>query len=67
MSAMGDPVMVPTGQRWCPIHGNALCPEEYMLRQDEQVATGYSTIWNESLRCGKSQPVFALAAHQEDQ
>ncbi len=38
--------------RGCPIHGNAACPEEYMLNQDGTTRAGYSGHWNESFRCG---------------
>lgn len=38
---------------WCPVHGTALCPENYMLMSDGATAPGYHGVWDESLRCGR--------------
>lgn len=46
------------GGGWCPIHGTALCPEDYMLRRDGTVSAGYAAHWSEAIRCGKRQPTY---------
>lgn len=42
--------------RGCPVHGNAACPEEYMLRQNGTPWNQYETVWQESFRCGLRPP-----------
>ncbi len=42
--------------RGCPVHGNALCPEEYMLNVDGGIRAGYSVYWQEEYRCGRRPP-----------
>ncbi len=36
--------------RGCPVHGTALCPEEYMLNQDEVPRVTYKDVWQEAFR-----------------
>jgi hypothetical protein len=54
----GAPNLMPAGNGWCPVHGNALCPEDYMLMRNGVAAPGYT--WDESLRCGKRQPTYRI-------
>jgi hypothetical protein len=42
--------------RGCPVHGNAACPEEYMLNTDGIPHIAYSSIWKESFCCGRRPP-----------
>lgn len=42
--------------RGCPIHGTALCPEEYMLDQDGEPRVTYEGVWQEVFRCGRRPP-----------
>ncbi len=46
--------------RGCPVHGNAACPEEYMLNTDGIPYWTYLGSWQESFRCGRrpSRPVL---------
>ncbi len=41
--------------RGCPVHGTALCPEEYMLNQDGIPKLMYGD-WQESWRCERRPP-----------
>jgi hypothetical protein len=38
--------------RGCPVHGNAACPEEYMLNKNGTPYWRYTSEWRESYRCG---------------
>ncbi len=38
--------------RGCPVHGNAACPEEYMLNRNGTPYWTYLGRWQESFRCG---------------
>lgn len=51
---------VAAGQGWCPVHGDALCPEQYMLFADGRIAPGYSQFWSEDIRCGQRQGTYRL-------
>ncbi len=42
--------------RGCPVHGNAACPEEYMLNRDGNPYWSYQGSWHESFRCGLRPP-----------
>ena len=54
--------MEQVGDGWCPVHGSASCPEQYMLRSDGSVQAGYRDHWSEDVRCGKRQPTYRLSA-----
>ena len=54
--------LVPAGHGWCPIHGDALCPEEYMLNRGGPPWPDYARHWSEELRCGQRRPTFTVAA-----
>ncbi len=42
--------------RGCPVHGNAACPEEYILKPDGTPYWSYLGSWHESFRCGLRPP-----------
>ncbi len=46
--------------RGCPVHGNAACPEEYMLNLNGTPRGTYLGEWRESYRCGRrpSRPIL---------
>ena len=45
---------------WCPVHGSAFCPEQYMLANDGSVMHGYRHVWDEAIRCDQRQPLFRI-------
>jgi len=59
LAALG---LLPAGHGWCPVHGDALCPEGYMLAADGTPRVGYQHYWSDELRCGKRQPTYRAAA-----
>ena len=48
------------GNGVCPRHGNALCPEQYMLDGGMVPWPSYRETWDESMRCGQRQPTFRI-------
>ena len=46
----------------CPVHGSALCPEDYMLLRDGTPRADYAAHWHEGMRCGLRRPVRLLCA-----
>jgi len=40
-------------QRMYPVHGSALCPEDYMLKSDGTPWAHYADVWSEAARCGR--------------
>lgn len=51
MADAGPGRFVPSGVTLCKRHGNALCPQDYMLKEDGTPKDDYKSVWKESLRC----------------
>lgn len=41
----------------CPVHGDAACPEEYMLKSNGEPWAHYAEAWSETARCGRRPTV----------
>ncbi len=52
--------MIEQIQMGCPVHGNASCPEDYMLHQDGTPRATNDYEWKESFRCGRRPPRLIL-------
>ncbi len=65
-TAERDLAMVLNYIRGCPVHGTALCPEEYMLYKDGSIRPGYAADWQESIRCGQrpARPEILISSRE---
>lgn len=51
----------------CPVHGQASCPEEYMLDRNGAPYGSYADVWAEDLRCGRRPTVEQVLAAPDEE
>lgn len=56
----GLPGVVEKHTTWCPTHGTALCPEDYMLDYNAKPLHTYRQLWREDMFCGLKQPLYRI-------